>query len=1200
MAENRFFWRALAPIKRALLAPLSLLLVAATLIVLTPPETTDSVSASSYAFTSHTFTTCGATGPNGPALVSCQTAYSSKSWAQSTSNLNVSSGIQYWTVPVSGLYEITAAGAMGGGSNASSGRIVRGRLVINQGTVLKILVGQSGVVGSADAATGGGGGGSFVTTNSNSPLVIAGGGGGSANGGTSSSAHGQTTTCGQTGVGSGGAGGCSGSGGTGSTFGGGGGGLSTNGSSKTYPNATDNGGKAFVNGGTGGAGGTAGGYSSGAQGGFGGGAGSCACSTGGGGGAGGYSGGGGGGGGYANGGGGGSYIDASLSSVNTNVGLNAAAGYVTIEVVAPVVTTLQPSVSTPSNATSVNYTIQFSENVTGFDVSDISLSGTSTTWTISSFSGSGNSYQVGLTSSSTTTGTLILSIASNSVTGASSSLVGPPSQISSTIDIDVNPPGASVSSAPSSPAAAMSLTFGMTFTESVSGIAASDFSNAGTAAGCVFTPSTSSGSSINIVVTQCQEGTLQLQLASGGVVDAAGNTGPTTAVSSSVVTLAASALSITAASQTVNFGGSWTDSYSQSGLLGPDSITVTYSYSGTTNSGVSYGPSGTKPTQAGSYSIIPTITYGGGNTNRYALTATNGSLTISRIAQSSLTVSTTSMTYGQTLSLATSGGSGTGSVSWQIVTGTCTVLGSTLTPGNAGSSCVVKATKAQDNNYTSASTADTTITIGRASQSTLSVSTTSTSYGNDLVLGTSGGSGTGNVSWQVISGTCSIVGALLTPGNAGSSCVVKATKAQDNNYTAISSSDTTITISKANQNGFSITSASAFTTGSTHTLTASGGQSGGSITWQVTTGICTLSGTSLTASRGAVSCTVEATRAGSSNYFAATDTMVITVDKIVQVLTFQSTPPSSPLVGGTYTVSVTSDASLAPTISIANSSSQVCTISAGVISFISAGTCTVNAVQAGNDQIAAASASQQISVSTVPTTTTTIASAPGSQDPAVSTTTIVARGGATANTAPSTTSTTTSTTTTTTIPELGTGGVTEVEAGEATAMVQGKRVKVSVETVAGEIIVKLPNDVQVKVGAPKGVVTGAVVNSDGVLVAYSNDQFQVGADGFAAGSTYVVTMYSDPMELNRGEVGSTGSVASVVKVPKDVEAGEHTLVIEGVGPDAEVVAVSIGFKVVERSDNTMAAVLAVSIAILLALLGGRPIWRRRKNRALGL
>jgi membrane protein DedA with SNARE-associated domain len=62
------------------------------------------------------------------------------------------------------------------------------------------------------------------------------------------------------------------------------------------------------------------------------------------------------------------------------------------------------------------------------------------------------------------------------------------------------------------------------------------------------------------------------------------------------------------------------------------------------------------------------------------------------------------------------------------------------------------------------------------------------------------------------------------------------------------------------------------------------------------------------------------------------------------------------------------------------------------------------------------------------------------------------------------------------------------------------------------------------------------------------------------------------------------------------EVGDHTLVVEGVGANDEVVAVSVGFTVLERTDNTWAAVLAIVAAMLLALLGGRPVWRRRKAR----
>lgn len=1168
MAENQSFLRALAPFKRAFLAPASLLLLASTAVVLAPSQQ-ESRSASAVSAS--------------PSLV-C--AASVCTWT-----FPFTGDYYEWTVP-SGLTQVgfDVYGAQGGNGGTSGalrgngglGGRVQGKLNVTPGAVLRIYVGGKGTDHSLSGAGGYNGGGSTLATSDDNRRPGAGGGASDIRTGSALSTRVVV------------AGGGGGASGWMIANGGAGGGLTgQNGQGPFHCNGFGSGGTQLA----GGAGASAG-CSGGAAGSSGVGGNGRGNSHGGGGGGGGYFGGGGGI--VDSGGGGSSFTHASLASevVHTQ-GSRTGNGLVVLTMLRPGVSSFAATVTSPSNqSASLTYNLQFSEPVSGLLQSEISLSGTSTGWSITSFSGSGASYVVGLTGSSVTSGTVILTVAQDAVTSDATTQTGPSTATeSTTMTIDLDPPGASVTSAPSSPASTMSLTFGLTFTESVTGIIAADFVNAGTAAGCVFAPSASSGSSVNVVVTQCQEGSLQLRLLANTLTDAAGNTGPTSDVTSSVVTLAASSLSVTVATQTVNFGGSWTDSFSQSGLISPDTITVTYSYSGTTNSGVTYGPSSTKPTQAGAYSIIPTITYGGGNSNRYALTATNGSLTINRIAQSTLTVSTTSMTFGQTLSLATTGGSGTGSVSWQVVSGTCTVSGSTLTPGDAGSSCVVKATKAQDNNYTAISSADTTVTIGRASQSALSVSTTSTSYGNDLVLGVLGGSGTGSVSWQVVSGTCTIVGALLSPGDAGSSCVVRATKAQDTNYLSASTSNTTITINKASQSGFNITSASTFTTGSTLTLTASGGQSAGSITWQVTSGVCSVYGSSLTATRGGVSCTVEATRAGNSNYFATSQSMTITVDKIVQSLTFQTSPPSSNLVGGTYTVSVTSDASLAPVVSIANASSQVCTISAGVVSFIAAGTCTINAVQAGNDQIAAASASQQIVVTVVVTTTTTVVPSPinqGTVAPSPSTT--VAPGEVIANTVASTTSTTTTTTTTTTIPTLGSGGVTGLDAGEATAIVQGKVVKVSVENVAGELTIRLPNGVAVKVGAPKGVATGAIVNSDGVLVAYSNDQFEVGADGFAAGSTYVVTMHSDPVELSRGEVGESGAVASVVQVPKGVEAGEHTLVIEGVGPNAEVVAVSIGFKVVERSDNTMAAVLAVSIAILLALLGGRPIWRRRKQR----
>ena len=968
---------------------------------------------------------------------------------------------------------------------------------------------------------------------------------------------------------------------------------------------------------------------------------------------------------------------------------------------------------------------------------------------------------------------------------------------------------------------------------------------------------------MNVVVTQCQEGTLQLRLAANGVTDAAGNTGPVSALNSSVITLAASALSVTAADKSINYGGSWTDSYTQSGLLGSDTVTVTYSYSGTTTLGSSYGPSGTKPTAGGTYSIIPSVSYGGSNANRYALTKNNGTLTIARVAQSVLTVTSTSATYGQDLSLTssggsgtgavsfavasgtcsvsgttltpgdagsacvvtatkaaddnytavtssnttitvnraaqatltvtstsatygqslslsatggtgagsttwsvvsgtctvsgstltpgnagsscvvratkgldtnynavnsadtavtinraaqaslsvtstsatygqtyslttsggsgsgsvtwsvvtgtctvsgstltpgdagstcvvraakaqdtnylvenssnttvtidrasqstltvtstsatygqsysltTSGGSGTGSVTWQVVLGTCTVSGSTLTPGDAGSTCSVRATKAQDTNYLVENSSNTTVTINRASQSTLTVTSTSATYGQNYTLTTSGGSGAGSVTWTVVSGTCTVSGSTLTPGNAASACVVRATKGLDTNYNAVNSSNTTVTVNKAPQTGFSITSAASFVTGSTLSLTASGGQTSGSLSWSVTAGTCSLTGTSLTATRGGISCTVEVTRAGDSNYLASTDSLVITVNKIAQALTFRSTPPSPANPGGTYTVSVDSDAFLAPTVAVANGSSSVCTISAGVVTFVSTGSCVISASQAGNDVYSAASASQSVNVVAVaaaaPAVTTPAVSVPVAPASsvaapvAVTTTTVpLVKGSvATTTTVPPVATTSTTSTTTTTIPadpgqpmEGEDGVVTELKAGQTYAVVRGQKVKASVDHVKDTIVITLPNDVKVTIGASGLDPDSAKVSADGVLRVFGDQTVEVRAEGLVPSTTYTVFMFSDPVELGRGNSSGTGTVSTVVRIPKDAKANQHTIQVNGVGTGGEVVSVSMGFKVIERQNNTRIAVLAISLGMLLALLGGRPVFRRRRG-----
>jgi hypothetical protein len=273
-----------------------------------------------YSFTSHTFTTCGTTGPAGPTQAACTSAYST-SWDDSTSNFTVVSGIQYWVVPTTGRYYIDAYGAGGSGTFGGKGARIADTFDLTEGETIRILVGQI-QTGTSTSANAGSGGTFVVRTpfNSNgSILVIAGGGAGAESSSSQqASAHATISNSGRSGNGTvsastAGAGGTAGNGGgaaTSDNSGGGGGGFFTNGANNT---PMDNrGGIAFVNGGGGGPLGTMGNIA----GGFGGGGASRNQAAGGGGagGGGGYSGGGGGDnvGNYA-GGGGGSYFDNGLN-----------------------------------------------------------------------------------------------------------------------------------------------------------------------------------------------------------------------------------------------------------------------------------------------------------------------------------------------------------------------------------------------------------------------------------------------------------------------------------------------------------------------------------------------------------------------------------------------------------------------------------------------------------------------------------------------------------------------------------------------------------------------------------------------------------------------------------------------------------------------------------------------------------------------
>jgi MBG domain (YGX type) len=117
-------------------------------------------------------------------------------------------------------------------------------------------------------------------------------------------------------------------------------------------------------------------------------------------------------------------------------------------------------------------------------------------------------------------------------------------------------------------------------------------------------------------------------------------------------------------------------------------------------------------------------------------------------------------------------------------------------------SCSITATKAGDNNYNPTTSDALTVTIHKAVQDTLTVTSPDNgTYGDKLVPTASGGSGTGALSFTASGSACQMgsgadAGKLLITSGTGT-CSVTAHKAEDNDYLAADSAAHAVTVHKA-------------------------------------------------------------------------------------------------------------------------------------------------------------------------------------------------------------------------------------------------------------------------------------------------------------------------------------------------------------------------------------------------------------------
>jgi hypothetical protein len=365
------------------------------------------------------------------------------------------------------------------------------------------------------------------------------------------------------------------------------------------------------------------------------------------------------------------------------------------------------------------------------------------------------------------------------------------------------------------------------------------------------------------------------------------------------------------------------------------------------------------------------------DTNYLVATSSTVTFTFNKASQITLSITSTSGTFGATLTLTTSGGSSGGAVTFVVDSGNCSVDGNTLSNTAAGD-CYVTATMAQSISFLEISSASTKITIAKANQSSLSITSTSVNFNATLTLATSGGLGTGGISYVVNSGNCSISSGVLSSTSAGP-CLITATKAADVNYEEISSTATLITVNQIAQATLTANIeiiSKAFPYNQAITLGSSGGSGTGLITFAIYSGgsatSCMLSGSGTSNTISATTsgtCLIRATKAGDTNYTSISSASItFTFSRATQsALTIASstatygTPLTLAISGGSGNGAVTYSVTSGP-----------CTVSNNTtLNYSAAGTCVLTATKVqDNDYSAITSAPKSIVVNRAPVTST--------------------------------------------------------------------------------------------------------------------------------------------------------------------------------------------------------------------------------------
>jgi hypothetical protein len=327
-------------------------------------------------------------------------------------------------------------------------------------------------------------------------------------------------------------------------------------------------------------------------------------------------------------------------------------------------------------------------------------------------------------------------------------------------------------------------------------------------------------------------------------------------------------------------------------------------------------------------------------------------------AQGAIAVSpsTASVLLGGTQQFTASVSSG---VEWSASAGTISADGLFTAPTSmpASPTVVIKASRSRR-------TGTATVTLALLEPQTIRFHNPGTQMaGTPLTLSATASSGLAVSFTSQTTGVCTVSGAMSTfvaTFVAAGTCTIQASQAGNGTWAAATPVSRSFTVDAPSLRPQTITfnNPATQTVGTPLTLSATA-SSGLPVSFaSQTTSVCTVSNsasTFITTFATTGMCTIQASQAGNGTWAAATPvSRSFTVNAEPQTITFNA--PGTQTVGTPLTLSATATSSLA--VSFASKTSSICTVSGAmstfVASFVTAGTCTIQASQAGNATWAAA------------------------------------------------------------------------------------------------------------------------------------------------------------------------------------------------------------------------------------------------------